>query len=120
MNFQAKIIQGRGRGQKLGYPTLNLVIQSGAKPEPGVYCVRLAALNAIMHVGPRPTFNDTSTIEIHVLDTAPPRVTELVQVEVLGRLRDTARFNSPEALKKQIEQDIMAARKYFASNVSKT
>lgn len=120
MNFQATIIPGRGRGRQLGYPTINLSINSGAVPNPGVYCARLEAQDAVMHVGPRPTFKDTNSIEVHILDATDPKVSSSVQVEVLYRLRDTISFDSPEALKKQIEQDIMAARKYFASHASTT
>ena len=119
-NFSAKIITGHGRGRQLGYPTLNLQIQSGEHPKPGVYCARVEALLAVMHVGPRPTFDSADSVELHFLDTDEPIVSEPVTVQVLTHLRDTVRFDSGEALKKQIEQDIMAARKYFASHVSKT
>ncbi len=121
LEFSAKIIPGHGRGRQLGYPTLNLELESGQEPEPGIYVALLEAQEAAMHVGPRPTFPDAHpSIEIHLLNTDDPQVKEPVLVQVLQRLRDTEKFDSPEALKKQIEQDIMAARKYFSSHVSKT
>jgi len=114
-SFTAKIIKGEGRGRELGFPTLNLQIESGEAPDPGVYVVLLEAQEAVMHVGPRPTFPKSEfSIEVHVLNTTDPQVSEPVTVQVRNRLRDTTRFDSPETLKKQIEQDIMAARKYFA------
>jgi riboflavin kinase / FMN adenylyltransferase len=119
-NFSAKIISGHGRGRQLGYPTLNLQIKSGEEPVPGVYVALLEAQEAVLHVGPRPTFNASNSIEAHLLNTDDPQVSEPVKVEVLLLLRDTVKFDSVEALKKQIEQDIIAARKYFASYVTKT
>ncbi len=116
-NFFSKIVTGYGRGRQLGYPTLNLQIESGEAPSPGVYVALLEAQEAVMHVGPRPTFEKAlPSIEVHLLDTDDPQVSDPVGVQVLERLRDTERFDSSETLKKQIEQDIIAARKYFASH----
>ena len=117
--FTASLISGRGRGRHLGFPTLNLKV-SKESPDQGVYAVRARFLNqienAVIHVGPRPTFHeDDVSIEVHLLDFDGelPAQGESIEVEILGRLREVMTFDSPEALKKRIAQDIMQARSFF-------
>lgn len=117
--FIAPLISGRGRGRHLGFPTLNLKV-SKESPDQGVYAVRARFLNQIengvMHVGPRPTFHeDDVSIEVHLLDFdgTLPMSEDLIEVEILSQLREVMTFDSPEALKKRIAQDIMQARSFF-------
>jgi riboflavin kinase/FMN adenylyltransferase len=116
--FEGRIVSGHGRGKVITFPTLNLAVKPAQCPEHGVYVV-LAHLSrgpqkAVMHVGPRPTFQEKDvSIEVHLLDFFERVDQETLQVEVLGRLRDVASFDSPEELKKQIAQDIMDAQQYF-------
>lgn len=114
--FSAQVVSGRGRGRKQGFPTLNLCVGEGFVPEEGVYAVRVALgregdfYPAVMHVGARPTFEDAEpAVEVHLVRFEGEPRAENVRVEVLGRLRDVRRFDSPEALKLQIEADIVAA-----------
>lgn len=78
----------------------------------GVYVVR-AQVNATffyggMHFGPRPTFDEKDpTIEIHLIDFSGEKVEGEVTVEVLKRIRGIRTFASQEALKKQIEKDMI-------------
>lgn len=116
--LQGKIVSGHGRGKKLTFPTLNLEVEVSQRPAHGVYAVRVRLSNgpqkAVMHVGPRPTFHeDDVSIEVHLLDFSDPISQETLQVEVLGRLRDVQQFESTEALKKQIQQDVLDAEIYF-------
>lgn len=131
--FSAHIISGHGRGKGLGFPTLNLKVDassgSGEHPAEGVYAVRVRLdplapfsqdewLSGVMHVGPRPTFHEQDvSMEVHLLDLKGDIVAQNVEVAVVGRLREVRSFDSPEALKKQIEQDIMAARHLLNSTL---
>lgn len=82
----------------------------------GVYAVRVQ-VNATffyggMHFGPRPTFDEKDpTVEIHLVGFLGEKVEGEVTVEVLKRIRGIRTFASQEALKKQIEKDMMAVKK---------
>jgi riboflavin kinase/FMN adenylyltransferase len=64
-------------------------------------------------VGYRPTFDGQSlTIETFLLEPlvgAPAKI----RVQFLLRLRDERKFETPEALKTQILQDVKRAQNYF-------
>jgi riboflavin kinase/FMN adenylyltransferase len=127
--FTALVTSGRGRGRKLGIPTLNLDLRSlpGELAE-GVYAVRVQVRAgqpersssdragewraALLHYGPRPTFGDTKSCEVHLLKVSDVgfQVGGAVTVEVMQRLRDVQRFESEEALKAQIAKDRKRAR----------
>ena len=105
------VCHGRGVGKKLGFPTVNLPHPPGrVKLKHGVY--RCAALidgeiyNAVTNVGICPTFDlDDSHIEAHLIDFSGDLYDRDVKIYFLGYLREERRFDSPEALAKQIETD---------------
>jgi riboflavin kinase/FMN adenylyltransferase len=117
MQFTSSVISGSGRGKALGVPTFNLDLGMVPKElEEGVYAVRallehpsVGAKNypATMHYGPRPTFGDTVSCEIHILEVLGDRfeVLDNMTVEVVAKLRDIQKFETAEELKKQMAQD---------------
>ncbi|MFA6436595.1 MAG: riboflavin kinase [Candidatus Gracilibacteria bacterium] len=118
--FSGQVISGHGRGRTIGFPTLNLKLTptqvSETGIEPGVYGVRAHVNGAVfyggMHFGPRPTFDEKDpTVELHLVGFSGEKVDGEVRVEVLKRLRGIRTFVSQEALKKQIEKDMMAVKK---------
>ena len=113
-----RVVQGEQRGRLLGFPTLNVELPSSRKllPPPGVYAVRAqtprGAFGGMMNLGPRPTFGDaTMGVEVHMFDAAGDFYGARVRVDVIARLRDTQRFESPEALAAQLRRDEIAARR---------
>lgn len=113
MTFTARVVHGAGRGKHLGSPTLNLNLDDVPSAlEDGVYaCWVEGQRAAVMHIGPRPTFGDMRSCEVHVLDEAIEEAPERINVDVIVRLRDVKTFDSPEALRQQISEDIAAARR---------
>jgi riboflavin kinase/FMN adenylyltransferase len=65
----------------------------------------------MLNLGGRPTFHDDRrTIEAHLFDASGDFYGDVVQVGFVARLRDTQRFESPEALMAQLRDDERAAR----------
>jgi riboflavin kinase/FMN adenylyltransferase len=65
----------------------------------------------MMNLGPRPTFGDFDrTLEVHLFDTSGDWYGESVSVELVGRLRDTTKFDSVDALVSQLGRDADQAR----------
>ena len=61
---------------------------------------------AMMNIGTRPTFDGTKqTLEVHILDEVGDVYGQVLTVEFVSRLRSERRFDSPEALVKQLKAD---------------
>ena len=114
---------GRGYGTRYTVPTINLAPYAELLPAIGVYLTKLAVEGArvfqgVTNVGNRPTFGaDSFAVETHLLDFEPITLDETTPLELsfLHRLRDERRFESPEALRAQIQLDVAEAKKTFAS-----
>lgn len=117
---------GRGYGTRYTVPTINLAPYSELLPAIGVYVTKLAVgsgdkarvFQGVTNVGNRPTFGaDSFAVETHLLDFEPIALNESTPLDLsfLHRLRDERRFESPEALRTQIQLDVAEAKKIFAS-----
>lgn len=116
-SLSSVVIRGAGRGRGIGYPTLNVAVENERKllPPDGVYAVhvewRTGSSGGMMHQGARPTFDETErTIEAHVFELDDDLYGERVKLSWVSRLRDVQRFDSPEALKRQLDKDFAAAQ----------
>lgn len=116
-SFSASVVPGAGRGRDLGYRTINLALPDRRKlfPPDGVYAVEVewatGSAGGMMHQGARPTFGETErSVEVHLLDVRADLYGKLVKVSWVQRLRDVMRFESPAALKAQLDKDFAAAR----------
>lgn len=113
---------GRRFGRTIGVPTVNFTPpQDVLLPACGVYVSRVIvpdgrALHGVTNVGTRPTVSSENTIsvETHLLDFAGDLYDQTIRVEFLHRLRQEKRFDSPQALRRQIEADMAAAQDYFS------
>ncbi len=116
-------VPGRGRGKGLGTPTINLDLWDIPQDlDDGVYAC-MASVDgdpcaAVMHLGPRPTFGDGRSGEVHLLDTTVTSSPIVISIEVIARLRTVQTFPTPEALKEQIAQDIAQARAILLAHAS--
>ncbi|MGH9394618.1 MAG: riboflavin biosynthesis protein RibF [Terriglobales bacterium] len=119
--IRGRLAAGRGVGRQRTVPTLNLQHYDELLPAQGVYCTRVeldgAGYAALTNVGVRPTFGEGGplTVESHLLH--PPaglesRLGAELEVRFMARLRDERRFDSPEALRRQIEADIALGERY--------
>jgi riboflavin kinase/FMN adenylyltransferase len=116
-SITAPVRHGAGRGDRIGYRTINLELPDRRKllPPDGVYAVRVewrgGAAGGMMHVGPRPTFDESErSLEIHLLDVRVDLYDAEVKASWLAKLRDVMSFESPDALKAQLDRDRVAAR----------
>lgn len=118
-SLTGKVVQGRGRGKKLGFPTANLSISPEKLiPAQGVYAVWVylnsQKIPGAMNIGYNPTFNEKElSVEVHLLD--PSRKWELyhqtLKVEFVKFIRGEKKFSSVEELINQISQDCQIIQK---------
>lgn len=112
------IVTGEGVGHKKTVPTLNLGPVEQQLPKNGVYITRTrvagALHDAVTNVGHKPTFGyHQLTVETFLLDFRGEVQAREMEIEFLHRLRDEIRFPDAEALKRQIQQDVQQALKFF-------
>ncbi|WP_452230838.1 bifunctional riboflavin kinase/FAD synthetase [Lacinutrix sp. MEBiC02404] len=122
--FNGKVTKGKGLGKTINFPTANIAIDEAYKliPKQGVYVVRSTYKNqklfGMMNIGTNPTISDNTkqTIEVHFFKFNENIYDENITVEILTRIRDEQKFESLEALKKQIEQDKIIALQYITQS----
>ncbi len=110
------VVRGAGRGTGLGWPTANLqTLPRLLLPGEGVYAGRAMHLDsgyrAAVNVGTNPTFGQEPVhLEAFLLDFDGDLVGEPLSIEFWARLRDEVRFESVEALSRQIGEDVERTR----------
>jgi len=120
---RGEVIEGERRGRTLGFPTANLAPETEILPAPGVYFGHLRCLEGdaewagrslpvVTNVGFRPTFRSDLILvaEAHIIDFSGDLYGLEIDLTFEGRLREEARFESPDALREQIARDIVQAR----------
>ena len=116
-SIEGRVIRGKQNGTKMGIPTANIEYKDNMLlPHTGVYAgytyVDGEKYPSVINVGNNPTFNaDKITIESHILDFSGDIYDKTICVEFIKRLRGDKRFFSVEALKAQIREDAVRARK---------
>jgi riboflavin kinase/FMN adenylyltransferase len=116
-----RVVQGARRGRLLGFPTANVAVPGPRKllPPEGVYAVRvqtpMGPYDGMLNLGPRPTFGDAeSVVEAHLFDANLDLYGARLRVDFVARLRDTQKFSGVEALRAQLEQDAMNAKRVLS------
>jgi len=113
--FEVRGVVERGdqRGRDLGYPTANISVPPEILlPAPGIYAGRYGDRPAALSVGYRPTFSDGGPVvlEAYVLDFEGDLYGQQARVAFVSRLRDEERYDSAEALVRQMALDVDATR----------
>ena len=71
--------------------------------------------SALTFIGAAKTFNETKVqAESYLLDFSGNLYGKYITVQLLKKLRDNKKFGSVEDLKKQMQEDLVNARKFFA------
>ena len=113
------VVNGDKRGRTIGFPTANVEVPNAmCLPADGVYAGKFKCDDGSMHacainLGRRPTFfehADHSLLEAHLLDFAGDLYGQKVSVTFEHFLRSERKFDGLEAIKRQLQLDVAAAR----------
>jgi riboflavin kinase / FMN adenylyltransferase len=120
-----RVIEGNKLGRSLGFPTANMRVFRKTAPISGVFAVTMSGIAAqpvsgVANIGVRPTLGGREDIrlETHLFDFDANIYGNRVAVYFHHKIRDEQRFQDISALKKQIEQDVLSARAYFAHHAT--
>ncbi|MBC8374264.1 MAG: bifunctional riboflavin kinase/FAD synthetase [Planctomycetes bacterium] len=109
------VVEGMQRGREMNYPTANIDPDQQITPGDGVYAgvaiVDECEYPAAISIGDQPTFGDAGrTIEAFLLDVEGCFYGKAMRLGFRARLRDQARFASPEELIDQMRKDVERVR----------
>ncbi len=120
--ISGKVSYGRQLGRKLGYPTVNIPLFRHQSPLHGIFITQITNLNptpiyGVANIGNNPTVtgNKQFVLEIYLFDYDQELYGQYLQVDILTKIRDEAKFESLELLKQAIEWDVVVAREYINS-----
>ncbi len=106
------VIHGKKVGKAIGYPTANIYVQDLYKIVPceGIYAVLVKVdsniYKGMLYIGNRPTLEGSKqSIEVNILDFNKDIYDQKITVIFKHRIRDDQKFDSLEALTKQIDLD---------------
>lgn len=111
--LEGEVVEGNRLGRTIGFPTANVEPEKGfAVPALGVYAGEAElpdgeVLPAMINIGVRPTLTHDKipVIEAHVINWSGDLYGKKLKLRFLSRLRDELRFESPQELKSQLEED---------------
>jgi len=124
--ISGRVVRGEALGRKLGYPTANIAFHGRPPPLRGVFAVRVGLGDGGMRpaaasLGTRPTVNGVDTLlESFLLDFSGELYGRHVEVAFDARLRDEQHFESLDALKVQMAEDVARVRSYYAEQDRRT
>lgn len=108
-----KVVDGEKLGRKIGFPTVNLMLNDANKllPHMGVYFAKTVIdgfpHKALMNIGVRPTLSSAAhlSLEAHILVYSGNLYGTTIQFSLLRFIREEKRFLNIDELKRQIEKD---------------
>ncbi len=115
-SIEGKVIKGKKRGRKIGFPTCNMSLNNYVVPKLGVYAVKVKGKsfnkNGIANVGYRPTFNGKKLLlETNIFGFNKNLYNKVINVSFKKFIRAEKKFRNFQDLKKQIKIDIKLAKK---------
>ncbi len=114
--IRGKVIKGKRRGRKIGFPTCNIRLFNYVIPKLGVYLVKVKNnnfnKNGIANIGFRPTFNGQNLLlEVNIFGINKNLYNKELNINFIKFIRPEKKFKNLEELKKQIKVDIARAKK---------
>ncbi|MCQ4636548.1 bifunctional riboflavin kinase/FAD synthetase [Anaerovorax odorimutans] len=120
-----EVVVGNKLGRTIGFPTSNIMIdETMVTPSNGVY-VTYCTYNGVRYpsvtnVGVKPTIGTYhKNVETHIFNFDKELYGKNIRVEFLEKTRDERKFESVEALSKQITDDCITARSYHRQRAGK-
>lgn len=120
MTIIGQVVEGKGEGRKIGYPTANLQYSVSQKQlESGVWIVRVLVGYHVYHalavVGMWKLENGLPSVEVHLLDFSDDIYKKTLVVSFAKFVRPLEKFTTMKALVEQIKNDVKEAEAYFTA-----
>jgi len=114
------VIEGKGLGKDLGFPTANIKVEAPYKlvPQNGVYIVECEfdgkTASGMMNIGVNPTVDGSAkSIEVNLFDVDQNLYQKNIRIHFLKKIRDEQKFDSLNALSHQLHMDKKTALEFL-------
>lgn len=122
--IEGLVQKGFQRGRDFGFPTANVTLGAYVRPRLGIYAARIdtgdgVLLPGVASVGVNPTVGalPEPVLEAHLFDFSGDLYGKTIEVELAAFLRDEAKFDDTNAMRRQMTQDVINARAALAKLV---
>ncbi len=121
--IMGRVVYGRQLGRSLGAPTANIRLQRSRAALRGVFAVEAKhgnqVFSGVANIGFRPTVDGSDLLlEVHLFDFDEDIYGELLCVDFRHKVRDEQRFDSLDALRKQVSLDKEHARELLKQDAN--
>lgn len=119
-SMRGRVVHGKERGRKMGFPTVNLSPDHRmVLPENGVYVTKVLfdgiEKTGITNIGCNPTFKNSSlTVETYLLDFEGDLYDKSIELKFFERMRDEKKYETMDDLSFQLDKDKAFAERFFA------
>ena len=116
--IEGKVVPGQKIGRQIGFPTANISLEKSEDPDSvfklipgeGIYAVKIQVdhqwLEGMLYIGSRPTIGPgQQVIEVNIFDFDRQIYDRSVGIQFIDRIRGDVKFDSLEALQKQLHID---------------
>src|SRR6201999_2260885 len=119
-----EVIHGEKRGRDLGFPTANIRLDANCGLRHGIYAVRVGRgqgkdqvrFDGVASFGRRPTFdNGAPLLEVFLFDFKGDLYGKVLDIAFIGFIREELKFDSIDALIRQMDDDSAKARATLAA-----
>jgi riboflavin kinase/FMN adenylyltransferase len=125
--IEGRVLHGDQRGRTIGFPTANLELDGYLRPAFGVYAVRAGIgdgdapewFDGVANLGRRPTVDgERLLLEPHLFDFEREIYGEHLRIALIEYIRPEQRFDGLDALKAQIAEDCVTARRILRTRAA--
>jgi riboflavin kinase/FMN adenylyltransferase len=115
-SLQGIVVKGRQVGQKIGFPTANIIIEPNLiVPQNGIYLTDInidgKSHKSLTNIGNNPTFNlNDRSIETHIFDFNQNIYEKDIEILFNQKIRDEIKFDTVQQLAEQINRDVLLAK----------
>lgn len=123
-SIEGRVAHGEKLGRTIGFPTANIHLGTVIRPKRGIYAVRATldghpsgqTINGVANIGTRPTVGGVGDIlEVYLFDFDAEIYGTRMSVELIEFIRDEAKFDNVEEMRKEIVRDAEKAKALLAS-----
>jgi riboflavin kinase/FMN adenylyltransferase len=120
--IEGEVVHGDKRGRTIGVPTANVRMGDYMRPAYGVFATRTRlpdgrVIDGVANLGVRPMFETPEPLlEVWLFDFSGDLYGQVVETQLIERLRGEMSFDGLDALKVQIDADARAARAALAAS----
>ena len=125
--IEGRVVGGDRIGRQIGFPTANVLLGEYLHPAHGIYAVRVGVesgrdvtwYDGVANFGTRPTVGGTKPLlEPYIFDFSGDLYGRRIRVALIEYIRPEVRFDSVEAMRVQIEDDCVVARRILKTRAA--